>query len=313
MSVLKWVKDKFIFRATTTNGSDAVIISDSNDDNKTIISDDGMVTLRNNNGLYLQISKTYHNIFDERHTWKGTNGSILLLENVSDRKRIGLNVPIVASSTSYFELNNDTFPSFNGARVRFKSLNGRGISLSIYADSSIVRNPHDFDSLNIEKYGNIGINNKETLYLMSIVSLDSTGRVINTVDGINYTCNDYDITEYVAAGDLIYIDGSIRTILSVNSTTSITLTSAVPAFSLTYALSLDLSAKKLIMQRRGYLGLGNNHKPSERLDILGNFKLSGTIKAANLPVYADNSSAITGGLVAGDIYRTSTGELRITI
>ena len=30
-----------------------------------------------------------------------------------------------------------------------------------------------------------------------------------------------------------------------------------------------------------------------------------------LPVYADNSAAKTGGLVDGDVYRTSTGELRI--
>ena len=30
-----------------------------------------------------------------------------------------------------------------------------------------------------------------------------------------------------------------------------------------------------------------------------------------LPIFADNASAITGGLVVGDIYRTSTGELRV--
>jgi hypothetical protein len=33
--------------------------------------------------------------------------------------------------------------------------------------------------------------------------------------------------------------------------------------------------------------------------------------AANTPVYADNAAAKTGGLVDGDVYRTSTGDLKI--
>jgi hypothetical protein len=38
-----------------------------------------------------------------------------------------------------------------------------------------------------------------------------------------------------------------------------------------------------------------------------------TLKLPNLPTYATNAAAITGGLVAGDVYKTSTGELRITV
>ena len=38
---------------------------------------------------------------------------------------------------------------------------------------------------------------------------------------------------------------------------------------------------------------------------------NGTIRFEGLSVYANNSDAITDGLVAGDVYRTSTGELRI--
>jgi hypothetical protein len=39
--------------------------------------------------------------------------------------------------------------------------------------------------------------------------------------------------------------------------------------------------------------------------------LRGTINTAGLAVYADNATATAGGLVVGDIYRTSTGELKI--
>jgi hypothetical protein len=59
-------------------------------------------------------------------------------------------------------------------------------------------------------------------------------------------------------------------------------------------------------------GFGTD-SPTEMVDVLGNIKTSGIIKAKNLPIYADNTTALAGGLVAGDVYRTSTGELRITI
>ena len=38
-----------------------------------------------------------------------------------------------------------------------------------------------------------------------------------------------------------------------------------------------------------------------------------TLKLPNLPTYADNAAATSGGLVAGDVYKTATGELRITV
>ena len=38
-----------------------------------------------------------------------------------------------------------------------------------------------------------------------------------------------------------------------------------------------------------------------------------TLKLTDLPEFADNAAALAGGLVAGDIYRTATGELRIVV
>lgn len=40
---------------------------------------------------------------------------------------------------------------------------------------------------------------------------------------------------------------------------------------------------------------------------------STTLNISALPVYADNAAAVTGGLVVGDIYRTTTGEVRVRI
>ena len=49
--------------------------------------------------------------------------------------------------------------------------------------------------------------------------------------------------------------------------------------------------------------------PTERMRIRAN----GVINFSSCPTYADDAAAGTGGLVAGDIYKTSTGELRIKL
>ena len=38
-----------------------------------------------------------------------------------------------------------------------------------------------------------------------------------------------------------------------------------------------------------------------------------TLKLTALPEYANNAAALAGGLIAGDVYKTSTGELRIVV
>ena len=46
--------------------------------------------------------------------------------------------------------------------------------------------------------------------------------------------------------------------------------------------------------------------PTARITLTG-----GTINVRNLPTYADNAAALTGGLGQDDLYKTSSGELRI--
>jgi hypothetical protein len=38
-----------------------------------------------------------------------------------------------------------------------------------------------------------------------------------------------------------------------------------------------------------------------------------TLRLTALPVYANNAAALAGGLIEGDVYKTSTGELRIVV
>lgn len=55
-------------------------------------------------------------------------------------------------------------------------------------------------------------------------------------------------------------------------------------------------------------GAGADVDPGFFAEIKTNF---GNFDIATMEVYADNAAAITGGLSAGDIYRTSTGALMI--
>jgi hypothetical protein len=38
-----------------------------------------------------------------------------------------------------------------------------------------------------------------------------------------------------------------------------------------------------------------------------------TLRLTALPTYANNAAALAGGLIANDVYKTSTGELRIVV
>jgi hypothetical protein len=42
-------------------------------------------------------------------------------------------------------------------------------------------------------------------------------------------------------------------------------------------------------------------------------KPTGTLLLSSLFIYADNAAAVAGGLVVGDLYKTSTGEIRIVV
>ena len=56
----------------------------------------------------------------------------------------------------------------------------------------------------------------------------------------------------------------------------------------------------------GNLITGNLQDGSKKVSVSGSF-------AATLPEYLDNSAALSGGLIAGDFYKTATGEVRIVI
>jgi hypothetical protein len=63
---------------------------------------------------------------------------------------------------------------------------------------------------------------------------------------------------------------------------------------------------KVEITNSGNVGIGTG-TPAKTLHV------NGTVRLQGLPVYANNAAAITGGLVADDVYKTATGELRIVV
>jgi hypothetical protein len=56
---------------------------------------------------------------------------------------------------------------------------------------------------------------------------------------------------------------------------------------------------------------GTSTPATSNLDLI--LRTNGIFNIRNAPTYADDASAGTGGLVAGDVYKTATGELRIKL
>ena len=105
----------------------------------------------------------------------------------------------------------------------------------------------------------------------------------------------------VRVGDVIgFPFGQTRTVTAVVSDTQLTVNSA---WSTSFAGSNVTGYPSLVFS----VTADGASSPTEAMRI----KNSRIINIANTPVYADNAAAKTGGLVDGDVYRTSTGDLKI--
>jgi hypothetical protein len=67
-----------------------------------------------------------------------------------------------------------------------------------------------------------------------------------------------------------------------------------------------LTRRVVINGANGNVGVGTT-SPQAKLHV------NGTVRLQGIPTFADNAAAIAGGLVADDVYKTATGELRIVV
>lgn len=68
----------------------------------------------------------------------------------------------------------------------------------------------------------------------------------------------------------------------------------------------SFTSEKMRITSDGKVGIGTD-LPQKKLHLKGTLRLEG------LPTFSNNATAIAGGLVTDDVYKTSTGELRIVV
>lgn len=80
----------------------------------------------------------------------------------------------------------------------------------------------------------------------------------------------------------------------------------------------DYSQMRLYIAHDGNVGIGYNTKGANPYTLKQKLEVNGKVKAANviftgIPTYANDAAAATGGLVAGEMYKTSAGVLMIKL
>jgi hypothetical protein len=91
-----------------------------------------------------------------------------------------------------------------------------------------------------------------------------------------------------------------------SSSTSVTLNSV--GFSINRS-----NSPKLRFTLTDNLLINSTTDSGHKLQVEGSTRLNGAVSLPGLPTYADNAAAISGGLAVNEVYKTSTGELRIVI
>jgi len=106
--------------------------------------------------------------------------------------------------------------------------------------------------------------------------------------------------------------GGIPVQLATNASPGLTITSNGPYILLQDANNANKT--RYIANNTGdfQFGIIDDNGASGKTENM-RIKSDGTINFSNVSTYADDTAAGTGGLVAGDVYKTSTGELRIKL
>ena len=145
--------------------------------------------------------------------------------------------------------------------------------------------------------GNVGIGTSSPQNLLDVAGNANIGATSNTVEltlGAGATGNRTTLIDFVA--DTTYTDYGLRIARQGSGPNSAS-----------------------VLEHRGTGDLRFNSVEAGSLTFLttsterARIKASGVVNLSSAPTYADNAAALAGGLVAGDVYKTATGELRITV
>ena len=221
--------------------------------------------------------------------WAGTNRNEKYIVQVSTQQYDIANITVL-SSFSYgnmYSLSNFRVVGSADGSVRYfvVDIANRNSSTGFLTVSAVGSNINLFPSAAVAG-STVVTNNRNTLNLNGNVGIGTAAPTTKLV-----------VSNSGAEGFEVNPNGSNINLTSYNRSTSTY--AAFRSISNSFLWQVGTSpVDKMILDTNGNLGIGAT-TPTSKLQVVG------------LPVYADNTAALAGGLTAGAFYRTSTGVLMV--
>lgn len=194
----------------------------------------------------------------------------------------------------------------NGASGTVLRKDSTGLVEFATLNSVLQSGPVDLGSQPLTTTGAITATTITASGAASVASLASTGAITAKTVSVTNTGTGNGIAIQTDNGTSLSIQSTLRGTLNLmpSSGGEITYdgaTDGVFAFS-----NISTAVTKGTCFLGANFGIGTS-TPAKTLHV------NGTVRLQGLPTYANNAAAITGGLVADDVYKTATGELRIVV
>ena len=274
----------------TTNTATAFVVEDSSFCQKRITGTEGSIPIVTDGFIKFTqaVSTSTPNTIVKRDSTGGVafssiSGTELLLNNPTGDTRI----EVGGAGNVYMDLKN---PNSDDYDLRIQAA---GTTPRIFTNAAILQIDGTSVNLQSNTNGSVGIGTNTPAVKLDISQTQAAQTAVRVVN-----------TDTTSAASASYIatQGGVSVDLTAeqNAQGDIGTSSAHPL------VIKSNNVERMRVTSAGDVGIGTS-SPQKKLHV------NGTLRFQGLPTYADNTAAITGGLVADDVYKTSTGELRIVV
>ena len=274
----------------TTNTATAFVVEDSSFCQKRLAGTEGSIPIITDGFIKFTqaTSANTPNTIVSRDSAGGVafssiSGTELLLNNPTGDTRI----EVGGAGNVYMDLKN---PNSDDYDLRIQAA---GTTPRIFTNAAVLQIDGTSVNLQSNTNGSVGIGTNTPAVKLDISQTQAAQTAVRVVNAD---------TTSAASASYIATQGGVSVDLTAeqNAQGDIGTSSAHPL------VIKSNNVERMRVTSAGDVGIGTS-SPQKKLHV------NGTLRFQGLPTYADNTAAIAGGLVADDVYKTSTGELRIVV